>query len=274
MLPVTQLKFFADYIQKELGIVYSEQIYYQLQQRLDKVVEYLKLKDADALYFLAVKEGITGDFRNFLLDIATNNETSFFRDIKVFSAIEKVIIPQLCSDFPGSFSFRIWSAASSFGQEPYSLAMLAYEAREKNSKLPRIEIRATDISDQALRRAQMGRYTQLEVQRGLESWRLEKYFTKLENSEWQLKPEISSLVDFSKKNLLEPFSSLGKFHIILCRYALIYQDTEKKKDIMDRLVQNLHPKGYLVLGGSESATSFVAELEQLDFAGAVIYRRR
>lgn len=274
MLPNVRLKFFADFIEKELGIIYSEQVYYQLQQRLDKVAEYLGLKDSEELYVKAVKDGISGDFKAYLLDISTNNETSFFRDSKVFNAIEKSIIPNLMTDFPGSFSFRFWSAASSFGQEPYSVSMLAYEAKEKNQSLPRIEIKATDISAQALSRAQAAKYTQFEVQRGLSASRLVKYFSKTENSEWQLKPEISSLVDFSRKNLLDPFTSVGKFHLILCRYVLIYQDTQKKKDIMERLLQCLHPKGYLILGGGESAMGLAVDLEQVEFEGSVFYRRK
>lgn len=254
--------------------MYSEQVYYQLQQRLDKVAEYLGLKDADALYLRALEQGIVGDFRAYLLDIATNNETSFFRDPNIFSALESVIIPGLKTEFPTAFNYRIWSAASSFGQEPYSLAMLAYEAKQKDPSLPRIEIKATDISDQALKRCQAARYTQLEIQRGLSAPRLVKYFTKTEDAQWQLKPEISSLVEFSKKNLLETFTSMGKFHIILCRYVLIYQDAEKKKDIFGRLVQCLQPRGFLILGGSESAIGLSSDIEQVDCKGAIVYRKK
>ena len=274
MLPNIRLKYFADFIEKELGILYSEQVYYQLQQRLDKVSEYLGLKDAEALYVMAVEKGITGDFKAFLLDIATNNETSFFRDPSIFAAIENYIFPNLKVDFPNVFNYRIWSAASSFGQEPFSIAMLAHEAKLKDPTLPRFEIKATDISDQALKRCQKGVYSQLEIQRGLQAARLIKYFGKTEDSMWQIKPEISSLVDFSKRNLLDSFAPMGKFHLILCRYVLIYQDASKKKDILGRLVQCLHPKGFLVMGGSESAIGLNTDIEQVDYKGAVFYRKK
>jgi chemotaxis protein methyltransferase CheR len=274
MLPNSRLKYFSEFIEKELGIVYSEQVSYQLQQRLEKVAEYLGLKDPEALYTHAITNGINGNFRAYLLDIATNNETSFFRDPSIYGALESFIFPNLKIEYPGAFNYRIWSAAASFGQEPYSLAMLSYETREKDPLHPRIEIKATDISDQALKRCQNACYTQLEVQRGLSSSRLIKYFFKNEVSDWILKPEISSIVDFSKRNLLDSFTSMGKFHIILCRYVLIYQDAVKKKDILNRLVQCLHPKGYLIMGGSESAMGLSSELEQVDYKGAVFYRKK
>lgn len=274
MLLNSQLKFFADYIQKELGIIYSEQIYYQLQQRLEKVAEFLNLGSPEALYTYAMEKGIQGDFKAYLLDISTNNETSFFRDPSIYTALDKYVIPQLKIDFPSAFNYRIWSAASSFGQEPYSIAMLTNEAKVADPTLPRFEIKATDISDQALSRAKKAHYSQLEVQRGLNAARLVKYFTNSEDAGWALKPEISSMVEFSKKNLLDNFANMGKFHIIFCRYVLIYQDTEKKKEIVGRLVQCLHPKGYLMLGGSESAMGLSTEIEQVDYKGAVFYRKK
>lgn len=274
MLPNSQLKFFADYIEKELGIIYNEPVYYQLDQRLEKVAKYLGLKDAMSLYAHAVEKGITGDFKAYLLDVSTNNETSFFRDPNIYNALENHILPNLKKDYPQSFNYRIWSAASSFGQEPYSVAMLAHEIRQKDPSFPRIEIMATDISDQALTRCRSAKYSQLEVQRGLQAARLVKYFTKSNESDWQLKPEIASIVDFSKKNLLDSFATMGKFHIILCRYVLIYQDTEKKKDILNRLIQCLHPKGYLIMGGSESPFGLSQDIEQVSFNNAIFYRKK
>lgn len=274
MLPNSQLKYFANFIEKELGIIYTEQVYYQLDQRLEKVAKYLGLKDATALYAHAVDKGISGDFKAYLLDISTNNETSFFRDPNIYNALENHILPTLKAEYPSSFTYRIWSAASSFGQEPYSVAMLSYEIRQKNPDFPRIEIVGTDISDQALTRCRGAKYSQLEVQRGLPAARLVKYFTKSNESEWQLKPEITSIVDFSKKNLLDSFATMGKFHIILCRYVLIYQDTEKKKDILNRLIQCLHPKGYLIMGGSESPFGLSQDIEQVSFNNAIFYRKK
>lgn len=149
-----KLKFFADYIQKEIGIIYAPQVYFQLEQRLEKIAEYLAIPGPEEVYQKALKEGITGDFKQYLLDIATNNETSFFRDPKVFLAIENKILEAFQKEQPKSFvSYRIWCCAASFGQEPYSIAMLVYEFLKKNPGHPRIEIIATDIADHALREA-------------------------------------------------------------------------------------------------------------------------
>lgn len=268
------LKYFAAFIERELGIVYSEQIYYQLQQRLERVADYLGVGNIESLYSKAMREGIHGEFRDYLLDISTNNETSFFRDPKIFNALEARLIPDLVKDYPSSVCYRIWSAAASFGQEPYSLAMIVHELRQKNPKFPRIEIKASDISEKALIRCRAARYSQLEIQRGLSASRLVKYFSKLEDSEWKLKPEISCMVDFEKKNLLESFSDLGRFHIILCRYVLIYQDPIKKKEILQRIVNCLQPKGYLILGGSESAMGLSNDLNQIERDGAVLYQKK
>lgn len=274
MLSNKALKHFANYIQQELGIVYSEEIYYQLSQRLEKVAEFLQIKDVDTLYSEVLKNGFGGDLKAYLLDIATNNETSFFRDPSIYRALEGFILPELKASFPTSFTHRIWSAASSFGQEPYSIAMVASEYKERHPDSPRIEIVASDISDQALKRAKSATYTQLEVQRGLSAQRMIKYFTKIEESYWRLKPEVSSLVSFSKQNLLSPFTGLGKFHVIFCRYVLIYQTAERKKEIMGRLMDCLHPKGFMILGGSESAMGLSQEIEQVSSQGAVFYRKR
>jgi len=273
-LTETKLKFFADFIEKQLGIVYEPHVYFQLELRLEKIAQYLGLATTDDVYSKAAFEGITGDFKEYLLDIATNNETSFFRDPKVFAAIESKILPSLKSEFPGAFSYRVWCAASSFGQEPYSMAMLAHELVKKTPGHPRIEIIASDISDQALTRARAARYSQLEIQRGLPATRLIQCFAKEGEANWVLKPEVRSLVDFRRQNLLDPVTSIGMCHIIMCRYVLIYQDSERKKAIIQKLIKNLHPRGYLILGASESALGLSDELTQVALDGAIGYHRK
>ncbi len=273
-LTEAKLKYFADFIQKEIGIIYGLQVYFQLEQRLEKIATYLGLASTDEVYAKAVKEGIAGDFKQFLLDIATNNETSFFRDPKVFDAIQNHILPNLKKDFPNAFSYRIWCAAASFGQEPYSIAMLVHEFMKANPGHPRIEILATDIADHALKRCREARYSQLEVQRGLSAIRLVQYFTKDEDGSWSLKPEIRNMVDFRKQNLLDTFQALGSFHLVSCRYVLIYQDTDKKKEIFQRLERTIFPKGHLILGGSESAMGLATDLDQISLTGAIFYQKK
>jgi chemotaxis protein methyltransferase CheR len=268
-----QLKFFASYVEKELGIVYAEQNYFQLEQRLDRIGQALGLPTANDLYDKA-KLGIVGDMKALLLDVATNNETSFFRDPKVFKVLEDTVLPSLKEKFPGTMLFRGWSAASSTGQEIYSLAMLVDELTRKHPLHPRFELMATDISDTVLKRAKEGLYSQLEVQRGLPAGRLVAYFQKNEGDQWQIRTEIRNSVRFSKFNLLDPASGFGQFHLILCRYVLIYQDTERKKQILNRLVDCLHPGGYIFLGASESALGLTDRLNQVAVNGAIYYEKK
>lgn len=270
----TKLKYFADYIESQLGIQYSPAVYFQLEQRLVKIAEFVGLKTVDELHAKVLHEGITGDLKQFLLDTATNNETSFFRDPKVFRALETLVFPSLPKLYPKNFSYRFWCAASSFGQEPYSVAILAYEFLQKNPGHARIEILGTDIADHALARCKEAKYSQLEVQRGLTAQRMVAHFTKGEGDYWTLQPQIKALVDFKKQNLLDPFVGLGMFQVILCRYVLIYQDAERKKAIVQKLEKCLSPGGYLILGASESALGLSSDLNQLAIDGAILYQKK
>lgn len=269
-----QLDFFAEFIKKESGIVYEKSNHYQLEQRLEKIADQLSLKDSTELFLKASREGIVGDFKMLLLDQATNNETSFFRDPKIYNAFEKHILPKICEDHPKALLYRIWSCATSFGQEPYSLAMLVTDFANARPGIPRFEIQGTDYSETAVKRTKEGRYSQLEVQRGLPTPLLVKHFTKSEDNYWTLSPAIRSMVSVKKYNLLDSFAGMGLFHVIFCRYVLIYQDVEKKKDIIQRIVKQLAPKGFLVLGASESALGLSSELDQVLFDGVVFYQKK
>lgn len=271
-LSSSQLKFFADYIQKELGIVYSSQNFFQLEKRMIEIAKSLSLPSEDVLYQNAQK-GIAGLMKQLILDTATNNETLFFRDPKAFQAIENHIIPGIRSTNPDLKVIRIWCAASSFGQEPYSLAMMIKEMSLKDSRMPRVEIVATDISEKALTRAKSGMYSQLEVQRGLPAPLLVKYFTKSDDDYWTIKSDVRISVQFKKQNLVEPFSSLGDFDFILCRNVLIYQSDEMKKTIVDQMAQRLTKGGYFLMGAAESLFGVSDRFEQLCKDGAVFFKK-
>lgn len=268
-----QLKFFADFIQKELGIVYSHENYFQLEKRILEISKQLQLPSEEALYDKA-QSGISGHFRQLLLDVATNNETSFFRDPKIFRAIENHVIPDIVQKFPKLSVIRIWCAASSFGQEPYSLAMLLAEMKVKNPRLPRFEIVATDISQAALNRAKEGKYSQLEVQRGLPAALLAKYFTKSKDDMWTVKPEIRISVQFKTQNLLDPLNGLGQFEIVLCRNVLIYQTESKKKEIIGEVTKRISGQGALILGAAESLLGLSDKFDQVLKEGAVFFSRK
>lgn len=269
-----QLKPFADFIKRELGIIYDVQNYYQLEQRLGKIAQMMSLGSSEEICTLQAKSGITGTLKQLLVDIATNNETMFFRDPKVFKSVADYIFENLRKDHPKADVFKMWSAASSSGQEPYSLAILADELLAKYPIHPRFEILATDISETILRRASEGIYSQLEVQRGLSAPRMIKYFDKREDGMWVVKPSVRKMIKFERFNLLDPVPAFREVHVLFCRYVLIYQDHAKKVEIVNRLVKTLQPGGYFVFGASESGLGISDALEQVIVDGNVFYRKK
>jgi len=182
------LKYFAKYIEDELGIHYSEHNYFQLQNRLEEIARLLGVASVENLYKQATVE-ISGQFKQLLLDIATNNETSFFRDHKVFTSIETNILKQHTATH-GTRPIKIWSAASSTGQEALSLAILVAEFNLKTGSHLDVHILGTDISERVLTKAKHGIYTQLEVQRGLPVPYLVKYFKKDDRDNWTASPDL------------------------------------------------------------------------------------
>lgn len=265
------LDYFSKFIETELGIVYSEPNYFQLDNRLKEIAKTLGLGSPQELYNRAVAEGITGDFRALLLDVATNNETSFFRDKKLFDALERTALPSIVKSRPELKLLRIWSVASSFGQEAYSIAMIIKKMQDADPRFPRVEIFGTDISDRALKRASEGKYMQLEVQRGLPMTLLVQNFNKLDDGQWQIKPELRSMARFQKMNLLNISGVIGKFDLILCRNVLIYQNAERKAKIVQQLLTYLHPNGLFVLGAAESLFGVIDGYQQKVIDGAMFY---
>jgi len=162
----------------------------------------------------------------------------------------------------GKNHVRIWSAACSTGQEPYSIAMTV---KEEAAKYPgmQVEIYATDLAEKVLERSRSGAYTQFEVQRGLPIMLLMKYFTQTANNTWQVNDAIKSMVKFAPANLLTSFAALGRFDVIFCRNVLIYFDEKTKSDVLDRMAVILNPPGYLLLGGAESTTGLTKKFNAL-----------
>ena len=199
-----------------------------------------------------------------VVEAMTTNETFFFRDKLPFDHFSKTIMPALLDARKNRRSLRIWCAASSTGQEPYSLAMLL---KEMGASLNgwRVEIIATDLSQEVLEKAKAGLFSQFEVQRGLPIQLLIKYFTQV-NELWQLSPEIRAMVNFRQLNLLQDFSHLGVFDVIFCRNVLIYFDVQAKVHVLDRLAKICEPDSFLVLGAAETVigvtTSFGPCAEQ------------
>jgi chemotaxis protein methyltransferase CheR len=185
-----------------------------------------------------------------VVEAMTTNETFFFRDKIPFENLRETILPMMLQARASRRVLRIWCAASSTGQEPYSIAMCL---KEKGSALAgwRIEILATDLSQGVLEKSKAGIFSQFEVQRGLPIQMLVKHFTQV-GELWQLNADIRAMVQHRQLNLLQDFSHLGTFDVIFCRNVLIYFDQDAKAGIFDRLARVIEPDGVLTLGAAES----------------------
>ncbi|NOJ44077.1 CheR family methyltransferase [Bradyrhizobium australiense] len=185
-----------------------------------------------------------------VVEAMTTNETFFFRDKVPFEHFRDTIMPELLKARASRKSIRIWCAAGSTGQEPYSLAM---SLKEMGTALAgwRIEIIATDLSQEVLEKSKSGIYSQFEVQRGLPIQLLVKYF-KQNGELWQISPELRGMVQHRQLNLLHDFSQLGTFDVIFCRNVLIYFDQDTKINIFGRLARAMEGDGFLVLGAAET----------------------
>lgn len=269
------LAFVAQFIETNLGIIYSPDNYFQLENRLEDLVKQYKLRDLDHLIESLRTVG-GSEIKASLLDAATNNETSFFRDQKIFDAFRQLAINEW-TQRPLSLQLgqpvRIWSAASSTGQEALSLSMIWQELSQK-IKLPTLELYASDISGKALKKAQSGLYSPLEIGRGLPKDLQARYFAPSPEGGHRALGEIHKRIRFERLNLCEGFRHVGSFHVIFCRNVLIYQRIEKKIDIIKRLSQQLLPGGFLVMGAGESLLGLSDAFEQVDIQGAILYRLR
>jgi chemotaxis protein methyltransferase CheR len=185
-----------------------------------------------------------------VVEAMTTNETFFFRDKIPFEHFRDSIMPELLKARTARKSIRIWCAAGSTGQEPYSLAM---SLKEMGAAVAgwRIEIIATDLSQEVLEKSRSGIYSQFEVQRGLPIQLLVKYF-KQNGELWQISPDIRAMVQHRQLNLLHDFSQLGTFDVVFCRNVLIYFDQDTKINIFGRLARAMESDGFLVLGAAET----------------------
>ena len=205
-----------------------------------------------------------------VVEAMTTNETSFFRDLLPFEMLQKVLVPDLIQRRARQRSLNIWSAACSTGQEPYSLAMLLRDHfPELRSWQTRIV--ASDLSTEVLARARKGRFTQLEINRGVPAHLLVRYF-KRQGLDWFVAEEISRMIDFQVINLIGPWPHLVPMDIILLRNVLIYFEAEAKAQVLSRIAGLLAPDGYLILGGSETTFFNNDSFERVELERSCIYR--
>jgi chemotaxis protein methyltransferase CheR len=231
------------------GLVLGPDKLYLVESRLSPVARKYNAPDLDALAD-AIRAGRNSDLMRDVTDAMMTNESFFFRDGKPFDQFRTVVLPRLLQARAASKTIRIWSAACSTGQEPYTLAMIL---KEEAAKLAgwRVEIVGTDLSREALDRARSGAYSQFEVQRGLPITLLVKYF-KQDGDRWIIAPELKSNIVFKELNLLSDFTSLGSFDVVFCRNVLIYFDQPTKARILERISRMMPADGVLYLGGAET----------------------
>jgi chemotaxis protein methyltransferase CheR len=191
----------------------------------------------------------------------TTNESFFFRDKLPFEHFRDTIMPALLAARSAQRRIRIWCAAASTGQEPYSLAMSLKEMGEKIAGRD-IEIVATEFSTEVLERAKSGIFSQFEVQRGLPIQLLIKYFSQAGDT-WQINPDVRAMVQFRPFNLLHNFNHLGLFDVVFCRNVLIYFDQETKVRVLDRIARIMDQDGYLVLGAAETVVGLTDSFKPL-----------
>jgi chemotaxis protein methyltransferase CheR len=205
-----------------------------------------------------------------VVEAMTTNETSFFREIRVFEMFKKTILPQIMAIRAPQRTLNLWCAACSGGQEPYSFAMII---REHFPSLAdwNVKFIASDISREMLGRARAGHYSQLEVNRGLPANLLVKYFQK-SGKTWEISPDIRRLVEFREINLIHPWPSLPRMDVIFMRNVLIYLDADTKKNILGRVARLLDPEGYVLLGGAETTTTIDDSFESVLSGGAMCFR--
>jgi chemotaxis protein methyltransferase CheR len=241
-------EFVSQLVRERSGIVLSVDKAYLVESRLAPIARREGMASIDDVV-AAIRLRRDSRLTEAVVDAMTTNETFFFRDKTPFEILESHVLPDLVARKRGG-TVRIWCAAASTGQEPYSIAMVA-DAMGPRLAGTRIEILATDLSERCLEKAKSGTYTQFEVQRGLPVQMLLKHFKKNGDS-WNISDQVRGQVRFRAMNLLDDFRALGRFDAIFCRNVLIYFDMPTKKRILDRMAQQTDDAGYLFLGAAET----------------------
>lgn len=231
------------------GLALTQDKAYLIVSRLNPIAKKWGYSDIPAM--TTILRGMPPkDLVNDIIEAMTTNETSFFRDNKPFEIFKDTVLPYFKNKSGANKRLKIWCAAASSGQEPYSLAMTL---KEEEANMPgwKFDITATDISNEILEKAKEGIYSQFEVQRGLPITHLMKYFTQ-QGDKWVINQDIKSMVQYKYFNLLDNMSILGQFDVIFCRNVLIYFDPPTKKDVMERMNRQMTDDAFLFLGGAET----------------------
>lgn len=206
-----------------------------------------------------------------VIEAMVTTETYFFRDIHPFESLRTTVLPELIEARRDEKRLAIWCAASSSGQEPYTIAMVI---REYFPELIdwKITFRSTDLSLDMLRRCRDGIYSQMEINRGMPAALLVKYFRQ-DGTRWQIRDDLRAMIDFEQLNLAGPWPAMPKFDIVFLRNVMIYFEVETKKTILRKVGRLLQPDGYLVLGGAESTMNLDDSYRRVETMKGGFYRQ-
>ncbi|WP_153771955.1 protein-glutamate O-methyltransferase CheR [Labrenzia sp. CE80] len=244
-----EFEYLKKFLKDKSGLVLSNDKQYLVESRLLPIARTAKLDTLSGLIGNMQKGG-NSKLENDVIEAMTTNESFFFRDKTPFDHFNDTMLPALLEARARTRALKIWCAAASSGQEPYSLGICLKEAGPKLAGW-RTRILGTDLSNEVLEKAKAGIYSQFEVQRGLPIQMLLKYFDQ-KGDMWQINPDMRAMIEWRKLNLLDNFNHLGEFDILFCRNVLIYFDQQTKSEILDRLAKMVPDDGFLVLGAAET----------------------
>lgn len=263
-------------IEDDCGIVVEPGKEYLIESRLANLVTETACASFGDFY-LKAKADLRGPLRDKIVDAMTTNETLWFRDNSPYVILEEVVLPAMIERIKAGqkIKMRIWSAACSTGQEPYSIAMLIQDAcrfRGGGKVTPaNFEILATDISPSALFLGMSGRYDQISISRGMRQDFKDRYFRQ-DGRVWLLADSVKQMVTFKRFNLQNPFTALGSFDLVFCRNVAIYFSLQFKQDLFRKIADTLNPAGLLFLGSAESLAQYSTDYEMLEHKGSLYYR--
>lgn len=263
---------FRDFLEQQCGIVLGDNKQYLVKSRLAPLMQRFGLATLSELLNKTLSP-FERQLRSAVIDAMTTNETLWFRDTYPYELLKNQIFPELEKTCR---TVKIWSAASSSGQEPYSIAMTALEYQQirPSAFSLGVHVLGTDISNTMLEHCQRAEYDGLALSRGLSPERRAKFFEDSGKGMMRVKDNVRKNVSFRHLNLLDSYTLLGKFDIIFCRNVLIYFSADVKAKIIRQFAQSLNPRGYLILGASESLSSINADFEMIRCNPGIIYRKK
>jgi chemotaxis protein methyltransferase CheR len=265
---------FRQFLEDACGISLGDNKQYLVTNRIRRILEENNLASFGELV-RALTQGFNRKLKDQVVDSMTTNETFWFRDIYPFDHLKSALLPQLMAGNNRMFGpVRIWSAACSSGQEPYSISMMVeeYKRQAMGNMARQVQVVATDLSSTVLDQAKRGEYDKLSVLRGLSAERLERYFDKPAPAIWRVKSVVKERIDFRSLNLMDSYVGLGKFDIVFCRNVLIYFNGDLKRQILQKIHASLKPQGILFLGSSEGLAGAGDLFEMVRCEPGILYR--